>query len=101
MILYTPPNSARSDGEQIRSLADVVGGNAPGRNSDADITLFESQGLAVQDITTGIRIYQLALEKGIGQRDCLACPDAISLTQSLHIRIPDNLAVSGHQRTLI
>ena len=52
--------------EQVRSLADVVGGNAPGRNSDTDITLFESQGLAVQDITTGIRIYQLALEKGIG-----------------------------------
>ncbi len=52
--------------EQVRSLADVVGGTAPGRNSDADITLFESQGLAVQDITTGIRIYQLALEKGIG-----------------------------------
>ena len=52
--------------EQVRSLADVVGGNAPGRNSDADITLFESQGLAVQDITTGIRVYQLAREKGIG-----------------------------------
>lgn len=52
--------------EQVRSLADVVGGSAPGRNSDADITLFESQGLAVQDITTGIRVYQLALERGIG-----------------------------------
>ena len=52
--------------EQVRSLADVVGGIAPGRNSDTDITLFESQGLAVQDITTGIRVYHLALEKGIG-----------------------------------
>ena len=52
--------------EQVRSLADVVGGSAPGRNSDDDITLFESQGLAVQDITTGIRVYQLALERGIG-----------------------------------
>ena len=52
--------------EQVRSLADVVGGSAPGRNADADITLFESQGLAVQDITTGIRVYQLAMEQGIG-----------------------------------
>lgn len=52
--------------EQVRSLADVIGGTFPGRTSDADITLFESQGLAVQDITTGIRVYQLALEKGIG-----------------------------------
>ena len=54
--------------EQVRSLADVVAGTFPGRNSDTDITLFESQGLAVQDITTGIRIYQLALEKGIGSK---------------------------------
>ncbi|MXY46094.1 MAG: ornithine cyclodeaminase family protein [Chloroflexi bacterium] len=52
--------------EQVRSLADVVGGTASGRNTDDDITLFESQGLAVQDITTGIRIYQMALERGIG-----------------------------------
>ncbi len=52
--------------EQVRSLADVIGGSALGRNTDADITLFESQGLAVQDITTGIRIYQLAMEQGIG-----------------------------------
>ena len=52
--------------EQVRSLAEVVGGSAPGRTSDDDITLFESQGLAVQDITTGIRVYQLALENGIG-----------------------------------
>ena len=52
--------------EQVRSLADVVGGSAPGRTTDSDITLFESQGLAVQDITTGIRVYQLALEQGIG-----------------------------------
>ena len=52
--------------EQVKSLADVVGGAAAGRTSDDDITLFESQGLAVQDITTGIRIYQIALERGLG-----------------------------------
>ena len=52
--------------EQVKSLADVVGGAAAGRTSTDDITLFESQGLAVQDITTGIRIYQIALERGLG-----------------------------------
>ncbi len=52
--------------EQVRSLADVVGGGAAGRTSDDDITLFESQGLAVQDITTGIRVYEMALERGLG-----------------------------------
>ncbi len=54
--------------EQVRSLADIVAGNAPRRTSAEQITLFESQGLAVQDITTGIRLYELALERGIGKQ---------------------------------
>ena len=63
--------------EQVRSLADVVSGAASGRTSDTDITLFESQGLAVQDITTGIRVYQMALERGIRQRDRLASAEEL------------------------
>lgn len=52
--------------EQVKSLADVVSGTVAGRTSAEQITLFESQGLAVQDITTGIRVYRIALERGIG-----------------------------------
>ena len=53
--------------EQVRNLADVVAGSASGRNSDTDVTLFESQGIALEDIAVGIRVYEMALEKGIGQ----------------------------------
>ena len=45
----------------------MVSGRAPGRTSDAQITLFESQGLAIQDVATAMRIYELAQEKGLGE----------------------------------
>ena len=53
--------------EQVRNLSDLVAGRASGRNSDTDITLFESQGIALEDIAVGIRVYEMALEKGIGR----------------------------------
>jgi len=52
--------------EQVRSLADVVGGTAPGRKSEEDITLFESLGVALEDIALGARVYELAMEQGAG-----------------------------------
>ena len=52
--------------EQVRNLSDVVAGRTPGRRSGDDVTLFESQGLALQDIAVGARVYRLALERGVG-----------------------------------
>ena len=52
--------------EQVRALSDVVGGTTPGRISEDDITLFESQGIALEDIALGARVYELALEQGVG-----------------------------------
>ena len=54
--------------QQVINLCDVVGGRAKGRNSAEDITLFESQGLALEDLTTGMRVYKTAKERGIGQQ---------------------------------
>ncbi len=54
--------------EQVISLSDVIAGRAKGRNSDEDITLFESQGLALEDLTTGMHIYNIAKERGLGQQ---------------------------------
>ena len=54
--------------EQVIGLSDVVAGIAKGRNSAEDITLFESQGLALEDLTTGMRIYNIAKERGLGQQ---------------------------------
>jgi ornithine cyclodeaminase/alanine dehydrogenase-like protein (mu-crystallin family) len=53
--------------DQVRDLSEVVAGKVPGRTGDSEITLFESQGLALEDIATGLRVYQLAREKGIGR----------------------------------
>lgn len=53
--------------EQIHNLSDVIAGRAKGRNTDEEITLFESQGLALEDLTTGMRVYNIAKERGMGQ----------------------------------
>ncbi len=49
-------------------IGDIVNGDKPGRESDDEITIFDSTGLAVQDIVTAWNIHQKALEKGIGQK---------------------------------
>ena len=46
-------------------LGDVIIGNATGREGD-EITIFDSTGLAVQDVVTAGLIYRRAMEKGIG-----------------------------------
>lgn len=48
-------------------LGEIVAGIRPGRRSDDEITIFDSTGLAVQDIVTANMIYRKALEQGIGQ----------------------------------
>ena len=52
--------------EQVRALSDVIGGTTPGRNSENDITLFESQGVALEDIALAARVYQIALDQNVG-----------------------------------
>jgi ornithine cyclodeaminase/alanine dehydrogenase-like protein (mu-crystallin family) len=48
------------------SLGDVITGNIPGRENDAEITLFKSVGLAIQDISTAFHVYTKAIEMGVG-----------------------------------
>jgi len=47
-------------------LGEVVAGKKPGRESDQEITVFKSVGLAIQDIAAASLIYRRALEKGVG-----------------------------------
>jgi alanine dehydrogenase len=66
-------NVPLSTGELLRSdiyaeLGEVVAGIKPGRESDEEITIFDSTGLAVQDLVTADMIYHKALERGIGQK---------------------------------
>jgi ornithine cyclodeaminase/alanine dehydrogenase len=47
-------------------LGEVVIGNKPARTDTKEITLFKSNGLAVQDVATGKLVYEKALQSGIG-----------------------------------
>lgn len=49
-------------------IGEIVNGDRPGRESDTEITVFDSTGLAVQDIVTAWNIREKAIEKGIGQK---------------------------------
>jgi len=48
------------------NIGDVIIGKNPGRISYEDITIFDSTGLAVQDVITAWKVYEKALERGIG-----------------------------------
>lgn len=50
----------------VRTLGDLVAGSAPGRRRPEEVTLFESQGLAIEDIATAAWVYETARERGIG-----------------------------------
>ncbi|MCS7123181.1 MAG: alanine dehydrogenase [Candidatus Aenigmarchaeota archaeon] len=48
-------------------LGEIVAGLKKGRESDEEITIFDSTGLAIQDIATAYYIYQKAVKNGIGK----------------------------------
>jgi ornithine cyclodeaminase len=52
----------------VGELGEVVIGKAPGRSSPEEITLFESAGLAVEDLASAHHLYERATEKGIGTK---------------------------------
>ena len=53
-------------GEEIVEIGDVILEKAQGRLSDADVTIFDSSGLAVQDVICAHHCYQKAKELGMG-----------------------------------
>ena len=53
--------------QEVIEIADVVSGKIAGRRSESDITLFKSNGIAIEDIVTAGKIYELAERKGIGR----------------------------------
>ena len=53
--------------EAVFELGSVVAGHVKGRQSDEDITLFASQGLALQDMAAARLVYDRARERGVGR----------------------------------
>lgn len=47
-------------------LGDIVTGHKTGRESDADITLFKSVGVAIEDVAVAAWVYDQARQKGLG-----------------------------------
>lgn len=52
--------------EVAGALPDVICGRAPGRVSEQDITIFDSTGLAIQDLAVAHLVYAHARERGEG-----------------------------------
>jgi ornithine cyclodeaminase/alanine dehydrogenase-like protein (mu-crystallin family) len=54
--------------EAVRLLGAVVAGRAPGRTSESEIIAFMNQGEGLQFAAVGRRLYDLALERGLGAK---------------------------------
>ena len=53
--------------EDARELGLVVIGEFPGREDDSEITLFKSNGIALEDVALAGRVYQAAVKAGVGE----------------------------------
>ncbi|WP_440953496.1 alanine dehydrogenase [Methanococcoides sp. FTZ1] len=49
-------------------IGEVIAGLEPGRLNESDITIFDSTGLAIQDVATALLVYNAAKEKGMGKK---------------------------------
>jgi ornithine cyclodeaminase/alanine dehydrogenase-like protein (mu-crystallin family) len=58
--------------DRVTELGAVVAGRSPGRTDDAEITLFESQGIAMEDVVTMELLYRRAIAAGAGQEIALS-----------------------------
>lgn len=48
-------------------LGEIVAGRKPGRTSADEITIFDSTGMALQDVIVAAAVYEKALDEGLGQ----------------------------------
>jgi len=64
--LAVPVSEGLLSWEQVHGLGEVVAGNLAGRGSPADITLFKSLGVAIEDVALAARAYEKALKSGVG-----------------------------------
>ena len=53
---------------RVRELSEIVSGKSKGRTSANEITLFKSSGIASEDIAVAGRLYEVALERGVGKQ---------------------------------
>ncbi|MBU3696755.1 ornithine cyclodeaminase family protein [Dechloromonas sp.] len=56
----------RLQARQLVELGEVIVGRHSGRQSGSEITLFESQGMAIQDLAVALRVLEAAKARGLG-----------------------------------
>lgn len=65
--LIIPAEAGLFSFDRAVELGSIVAGETPGRTADAQITLFKSLGIGIEDVATAGRVYELARERGLGQ----------------------------------
>jgi alanine dehydrogenase len=66
--LNVPIEQGLYDASRIAAtLGQVILGAEPGRTQPEDITVFDSTGLAIQDVALASALYELARQRGVGQ----------------------------------
>ena len=65
LILAFANDAARWDA--VRELGGIVAARIPGRTAENQITLFKSNGIAAWDLSVAVRVYELAVARGMGQ----------------------------------
>jgi len=51
----------------VQELSEIVAGKAPGRSGAGQITLFKSNGIATWDLAAAVRVYEMAVARGMGK----------------------------------
>ena len=64
--LVEPVESGVLDWLEVHELAEVVGGEISGRQSDDDLVVFKSLGIASEDVAAAAFVYERAAERGVG-----------------------------------
>ncbi len=65
--LIEPVEAGVLDWLEVHELQEVVAGEVPGRQSDGDIVVFKSNGLAAWDVAIGAEALRRAQERGVGK----------------------------------
>jgi ornithine cyclodeaminase/alanine dehydrogenase-like protein (mu-crystallin family) len=59
---------AMTTSDVYAELGDIVAGQKPGRQSDDEVIVFDSTGMALQDAAAAALVLERALQRGRGQR---------------------------------
>ncbi|MGH7797661.1 MAG: ornithine cyclodeaminase family protein [Candidatus Binatia bacterium] len=65
-ILLALKENSISENDIHAEIGEVLAGTKPGRSSAAEITLYKSVGIAIQDVATANLLYRKALEQRVG-----------------------------------